>query len=130
MSELTPVKIIKKAEVCLDDARSSYLDSSLEACVNRAYYSIFHCIQALLLVSEIETKTHVGSHNKFRELFLKTGLWDREFNTILQRSFEKRQFSDYDYDEVLQEDAKESVEDAEHFFEATVFYLKQNNFLQ
>jgi uncharacterized protein (UPF0332 family) len=40
----------------------------------------------------------------------------------------KRQFSDYDYDEVLEEDARESIDDAVIFVNATTQYLKENNF--
>ena len=130
MSELTLVKILRKADECLQDARYSFEESSFEASVNRSYYSIFHLIQALLFVSNVVSKTHVGAHNKFRELFIKTSALDADLSSILQRSFEKRQFSDYDYDEVFKEDASQSLEDAEHFMNVVVLYLKENNFLQ
>ncbi len=130
MSEVSIERILRKAEDCLENAKAMLAESSLEASLNRSYYSIFHCVQALLLTSGVHSKTHVGSHNKFRELFIKTGIWDKYFSTILQRSFEKRQFSDYDYDEVFESEAKESVDDAVHFFTTTVLYLKENNFLQ
>ena len=75
-------------------------------------------------------KTHVEAHNKFRELFMKTGLMDISSSIRLQRTFEKRQFSDCDYGEVTRSEASESAEDANHFFEAVVGYLIENNHLQ
>lgn len=130
MNEVTLTKILLKAEDCLDSSRASFEDKFFEAAVNRAYYAMFHSVQALLFVLESSTKTHNGAHNKFRELFIKTGILDKELSTSLQRSFEKRQFSDYDYDEVLEEDAQESIQDAINFVNATNQYLKENNFLK
>jgi len=130
MNEITLAKILFKAEDCLESSQSSFDENFFEAAVNRSYYAMFHSVQALLFVSESYAKTHSGAHSKFRELFIKTRILDKELSTILQRSFEKRQFSDYDYDEVLIEDAQESIDDARVFFNATILYLKENNFLQ
>lgn len=130
MKELTLTRIILKAEDYLESSKSSFRNEFFNAAVNGAYYTIYHAVQALLFVSESNTKTHNGAHAKFRELYIKTGILDKTLNTCLQRSFEKRQFGDYDYDEVLLEDAEESVNDAELFLNATILYLKKNNFLQ
>ena len=75
-------------------------------------------------------KTHVGAHNRFRELFVKTSLMDISLSIRLQRTSEKRQFSDYDYDEITESEASESVQDATFFFESVVRYLKENNHLK
>lgn len=40
--------IFQKAEDCLQDATDFLEQGRYEACVNRAYYAIFHCIQVLL----------------------------------------------------------------------------------
>lgn len=130
MNDTTLTKILLKAEDCLNSSQSSFEDKFYEAAVNRAYYAMFHSVQALLFVLKSSTKTHNGAHNKFRELFIKTGILEKELSTSLQRSFEKRQFSDFDYDEVLEEDAQESIDDAIIFVNATTQYLKENNFLK
>ena len=57
-------------------------------------------------------------------------LFSREYGLMLKSTFEKRQFGDYDYDEIFQEDANESVQAAQQFFNATILYLKNNNLLQ
>lgn len=130
MNEITLSKILYKAEDCFESSLSSFDEEFFEAAVNRAYYAMFHSVQALLFVSKSYTKTHSGTHSKFRELFIKTGVLGNELSISLQRSFEKRQFSDYDYDEVLEEDARESIHDAKTFLDATILYLKNNNLLQ
>lgn len=130
MTELTAGRIMKKAADCLDLCKEDFDRDSFEACVNRAYYSMFHSVQALLFISGVHVKTHVGAHSRFRELFIKTSLLDISLSVRLQRAFEKRQFSDYDYDEVAEHEASESVEDAAYFFDSVVRYLKENNHLQ
>ncbi len=114
----------------MDESKGSYELRLYEACVNRAYYTMFHSIQALFFVSGVKTKTHTGALYKFREMYLKTGCLDVSLNIRLQRTFEKRNFGDYDYDEVAEHDALESMGDAIVFFEAVLLYLKENNHLQ
>ena len=130
MNEATLARILFKAQYCLESSQSSFEENFFEASVNRAYYSMFHSVQALLFASKSYAKTHSGAHSRFRELFIITGIFDKELSISLQRSFEKRQFSDYDYDEVLPEDATESIHDARLFLNATILYLKENNYLQ
>lgn len=130
MTELTAGRIMKKAADCLEHSKEAFESKSFEACVNRAYYTMFHSIHALLLISEVQAKTHVGAHARFREIFIKTNVLDISLNTRLQRTFEKRQFGDYEYDEVAECEALESFEDATHFFGQVVRYLEENNHLQ
>jgi uncharacterized protein (UPF0332 family) len=130
MTELTVGRIVKKAADCLEDSKGAYRLGLYEACVNRAYYTMFHSVQALLFVSGVKTKTHAGAHYKFRELYLKTGFLDSSLNIRIQRTFEKRNFGDYDYDEVAEDEAQESIQDATTFFESVLQYLKENNHLK
>ncbi len=130
MTELTAGRIMKKAADCLEHSKEDFGREAFEACVNRAYYSMFHSVHALLFVSGDQVKTHVGAHNGFRERFIKLGLMDMSLSIRLQRTFEKRQFSDYDYDEITKSEAFESVEDATYFLDSVIRYLKENNHLQ
>ena len=57
--------IFQKAEDCLQDATDFFGQGRYEASVNRAYYPIFHCIQVLLWIENIHTKSHEGAHNQF-----------------------------------------------------------------
>ncbi|MCF2501151.1 MULTISPECIES: HEPN domain-containing protein [Dyadobacter] len=130
MSEVKLYKIIRKVDECLDTARDSLEGAHFEAVVNRSYYAIFHSIQALLHVQGVETKTHLGAHNKFRELYIKSELMEMSLTDMLQRTSDKRQFGDYDYEEVDGAQAEEALADAEYFTKAAIHYLKQNNHLK
>lgn len=130
MSEHSIVNIISKASDCLDDSVLLLAEKSYDAALNRSYYAMFHSIQALLFTTNYAAKSHSGAHNAFHKHFILSQKLPRDLGLALKRTFEKRQFGDYDYDEVLFEDAEESVEDARYFFEATILYLKENNFLK
>ena len=122
--------ILTKAVDCFDDSNEFLVRKRYEAALNRAYYSMFHCIQALLSTVHSVTKSHSGAHNAFHKEFILTLRFSKDLGLALKRTFEKRQFGDYEYDEVLYEDAKESVYDAQKFLNATTQYLKENNFLK
>ena len=130
MSEVMMNRILVKVETCLGESESSFRKGWYEFCLNRAYYAMFHSIQALLFTSGVQAKTYERSYSKFRELFIKTNLIDIELGLRLQKAFKKKQFNEFDYKEVLAEDAQESLEDATQFVNATIQYLKENKFLQ
>jgi len=123
MSDHSIANILSKASDCLDDSILLLSEESYDAALNRSYYTMFHSIQALLFTISFVAKSHSGAHNAFHKHFILTQLLPRNLGLVLKRTFEKRQFGDYDYDEVL-------LEDARLFFEATVLYLKKNNFLK
>ena len=123
MSDHSIANILSKASDCLDDSILLLSEESYDAALNRSYYTMFHSIQALLFTISFVAKSHSGAHNAFHKHFILTQLLPRNLGLVLKRTFEKRQFGDYDYDEVL-------LEDARLFFEVTVLYLKKNNFLK
>jgi uncharacterized protein (UPF0332 family) len=117
-------KIIHKAADCLADAELNIQFDRYTACINRSYYCIFDCIQALLYVKGIFAKTHQGSHTKFHEFYLKTNLLPRELGERLNFVFDLRQAGDYDYE------AKMTKEDAQTALEiATLFLTKTKDLL-
>ncbi|KAA0989868.1 HEPN domain-containing protein [Dyadobacter aurulentus] len=129
MTGATLPKILIKVQECVKSSKDSFDEGHFEACINRAYYAIFHSVQMLLFIQHVHAKTHVGAHNKFRELYIKSGLLDSLLSDRLQRSFVKRQFGDYDYEEVTEEQALESLDDAAQFVKSTLQFLKENNHL-
>lgn len=71
--------------------------------VNRMYYACFYAVGALLVKKGIDTSSHSVTRLQFGQLFIKTGLIDREMSKIYSDLFEKRHKSDYndffDYDQ-------------------------------
>ena len=70
--------------------------------VNRLYYSVFYAINALLVMNEIQTKSHSSTKSQFSLYFVKTGKFDKKYGKLLSDLFDWRQKGDYenifDYD--------------------------------
>lgn len=116
---------LAEAKVLLD---ANYPDGTC----NRAYYSLFHCITALLLTTnQVLPKTHTGAHTEFRKQFIKTGLFAESFSVVISELFNLRQGSDYEIDfDISLEDAQSAVNQAAEFLLQVETYLRQNNFAQ
>lgn len=74
--------------------------------VNRLYYSVFYAVNALLVMNEIQTKSHSATKSQFSLYFVKTGKFDKKYGRLLSELFDWRQKGDYgnifeyDYDSV------------------------------
>lgn len=51
---------VDRAEITFQDAVILYNTKSWNSCINRLYYASFYMVNALLLINEIEAKTHNG----------------------------------------------------------------------
>lgn len=112
----------------LDSLESSKLlleNNFTKGSINRSYYSIFYCVQLLVLSEGIFAKTHSGLKAKFNELFAKTGKVELEKAKVYDRIFQERLAADYDIDaEISTEEAKEALDFASDFFEFTTKYFE------
>ena len=109
----------------LQAAKELFQMKYYDDCVNRAYYSMVSAATAALRFKEITTKTHNGLHNKFSEIFIKSG----EIETKLGRQFryaeDLRNKVDYDSFETISEEQAEVVlEDAETFIDSVEKLIK------
>ncbi len=116
--------LIAMAEDSLDDASILLANHKLLGSVNRAYYAIFHAVEAFLFPYEIYTKTHIGAIRKFSELYIKTGLLDRKWKDIFQDAFDARQNADYDLGSAINaEKARIIYQQAEEFLKMAREYF-------
>ena len=76
-------KYLHSAELLLDNV-------DYESSVSRSYYSMFYCVQALLLTKGLTVSSHAGLNTVFSEQFVKTGLLPKQMSRELNRAFEKR----------------------------------------
>ncbi|MEM9886814.1 MAG: HEPN domain-containing protein [Bacteroidota bacterium] len=109
-------KVLKEANQALDDADFLLAGERTQATVNRAYYCVFHCMQAMLQMENIQAKTHQGTLRKFNELFIKTEKLPTESAKMITNLSVLRNIADYDYQAVPSlEEAQEAVNDAAEF---------------
>lgn len=64
--------------------------------VNRLYYSVFYAVNALLVLNEIQTKSHSATKRQFSLHFVKTGRFDKKHGRLLSELFDWRQKGDYE----------------------------------
>ncbi|AQG79593.1 HEPN domain-containing protein [Spirosoma montaniterrae] len=116
-----------RAVETLDDATANLQDERYLVAVNRSYYAVFYALTVLLYEKEhLNTKSHSGAHAKFRELYIKTGEFQKKASTWLDKVWELRQAGDYDFDEhITGEEAEQAVESARLFIKATANYFEK-----
>ena len=73
---------------------------------NRAYYSVFHSMRAVLALDEVDFKKHSGVIAYFRENYIKTKIFDRSCSDIISSTCLIRNKSDY-YDFYIAEKPKQ-----------------------
>ena len=91
----------------------------------RSYYAIFHAMRAVLALNNIDSKRHSGIISSFQRLYIKKGIFDKDYSKIITDSFKIRSDSDYDDFYIVSKDkVKEQILNAEKFIEVGKKYLK------
>lgn len=116
---------IERAKEDLDVAIEMYEEGHYRIANNRAYYSIFHSMRAVLAFDGFDSKKHSGIIAEFRKSYIKTGVFQDELSTIIGRASEIRNASDYDDMFIASKDeTKKQIEDA------NIFYNKIKDFIE
>jgi len=101
---------IKKSQRLLKTGRLSLNDGDYGSAASRAYYSIFHLMEAALLFKNLTFSKHSAVIANFNLHFMKTRIFPKEFSKTIERLFEQRQLGDYDVEaSISDEDAKENL---------------------
>jgi uncharacterized protein (UPF0332 family) len=124
--------LIKKLETIMAKARQSLILAKEhhakglgDEAASKAYYAVFHAIQAALLTKGLAFSKHSGVKEGFNREFIHAGTFPKEFHSIIERLFRDRNIGDYSYDKSV--DAEESardVRDAEKMIKAVADHLK------
>jgi len=116
---------LEQARKALQEATLLRAAGHLLGTVNRAYYSMFYSIQALLVRGGRRTSKHTGVISLFDREFIRTGLFDRDFSKWLHELFELRQ--DADYGDMFIVTGEQGQQALDH---ARMFLAKVEEFLQ
>jgi uncharacterized protein (UPF0332 family) len=117
-------RILNEAKQALSDAEYNHAGGRYHVVSNRAYYAVFHCIQALLQSEGIFAKTHQGAQQQFHQHFIKTGKLPIEAGEIPAYLSELRNLSDYDYGTAISAgQAENAIRQAKIFLEAAAGFL-------
>lgn len=109
---------------CLSAAKNLSEAGNNKSAANRAYYSIFHAMRAVLAYDEIDMKKHSGLIAEFRRLYIKTGVFDNRMSRIISELFDIRTESDYDdFFIISKAEVVVQIENAEYFLENIKIFL-------
>ena len=120
---LSQVRLVH-AEECLSAAKSLRETENYKSAANRAYYTVFHAMRAILAQNEIDLKRHSGVISEVRRLYIKTGIFQSELSQIISSLFEIRSDSDYDdFFVISKNEVDEQIKNAELFLTSVRAYL-------
>ena len=123
--------IMTKSKGTLKIARQLYEQDYYSDSISRAYYAVFHSLQAILLTIGLSFSKHSGIIGAFNKEFVYKEIFPRDFHKIIERLFKDRQIGDYEYEENLNsDDAKQDINDAENIILSIERYLIKEGFLK
>lgn len=118
--------MIRKSHRCLEAARSHYEAKDFDFACSKAYYAVFHMMQAALLTHGLTYSKHAGVIGAFSERFVKTGTFPRQFSTWIDRLRRDREVGDYAYPSLIGTDeAGEDIDRASAMVKAVEEYLQR-----
>ncbi|MBP3569550.1 MAG: HEPN domain-containing protein [Lachnospiraceae bacterium] len=87
---------LETAKSDLKSAKILFTAEEYKAANNRAYYAIFHSINAVHALNEVAYKRHKDAIGNFNKDYVKTGIFPREIGRKIGEAEEIRHASDYD----------------------------------
>ena len=117
--------MIKKAQRTLRAAGEHFERKDADFASSKAYYAIFHLMQAALLTKNCTYSKHAGVISGFSEQFIKPGIFPAHFGEAINRLRKDRELGDYGYQmSVTLDEASRDVKAATEIGDAIVQYLK------
>ena len=122
---------IQQAEESLDEAQ--YLfdgDKSPRSVINRAYYSMFYSILALLIFEPYSSSKHSGVLSYFNRHYIKNGLISKDIGRAVNKAFDVRQRGDYREQVIYtREQVEPFIDWAGKLIGAVKDFLKNNGYI-
>lgn len=87
--------LIEKAERNFEQAQKNADMGYWDLVANRLYYSVFHAVNALMLMDGIHTGMHKGTSAMFGKHYVLTGKFSREEGILYSRLQTMRERADY-----------------------------------
>lgn len=100
-------KIIRKSQRALKTARDNFNNNDYEAASSKAYYAVFHIVQAALLLKKLSYSKHSGVIGGFSKEFIKTGIFPKNFSKKIRNLLQDREISDYSYSLTIEREQAE-----------------------
>jgi len=97
--------------------------------VSRSYYTMFYCMEALLLTKDLKFHRHSAVLAAFGKEFVKTKLFPSDMHTSLNSAFDLRNAGDYEaMNTVSAVDAELVLKESYRFVQLSEQYLKSQGY--
>ncbi len=117
---------IQQAQQALQEAKVLFRENLLLGTVNRAYYALFYSVQALVILQGETVSKHSGVIAFFDRVYVKPGIFPKDFSKVLHLAFDRRQANDYsEFSAFDQTEVEAAMKDAEIFVETIAQYLQK-----
>ena len=117
---------IDKSKEDLEAAKLLFVNENYRIANNRAYYSIFHALRAVLVFDNFDSSKHSGVIAEFRRRYIKEGVFPIEMSKMIGSAFTIRNASDYDDMFIASKDeTAEQIENAEWIYKMINEYIEK-----
>lgn len=117
---------LERAKEDLLDAELSYKNTRYLNANNRAYYSIFHAIRAILALERVDFKRHKDVLAYFNQYYIKTETFPKIMGKKIAQARKIREDSDYDDEfEPTEEQTKMQIETAKELIKLVEEYISE-----
>lgn len=117
---------LERAKEEYETAQLLYKENKLLAANNRAYYSIFYSIRAVLAMEKIDFNKHKDVLAYFNKNYVKTEIFPRQIGRRIVLASKIREDSDYDDEyEPSSEATYSQIETSRELIELVEKYLKK-----
>ena len=121
---------IHRLEQAKDDLKASqilYESKLYKSANNRAYYSIFHSIKAVLALEPSDFKIHKDVIEYFNQHYISTEIFPKKIGRKVSIASKIREDSDYDDEFVVKSEiTQEQIETAKELIELVKEYIDNN----
>lgn len=118
---------IEQAKENLEEAEALFNINKFKGANNRAYYSIFHAIKAVLALEQTDFKKHSSVIAYFNKNYISKEIFPKELGRRVSESRFFREKSDYvDFYIVSKEDCQKQIETAKMMIESVQIYINEN----
>lgn len=117
---------LERAREELDTAELLFKNEKLKAANNRAYYSIYYSLTAVLCLEPIAFKRHKDTIGYFNKNYVHTGLFPGEIGRNISKAAKVRHASDYDEFYIAsKEEAEKQIQTAKILAELVDKYISE-----
>lgn len=116
---------LNQAKENLEEAEVLFNNNKYKGASNRAYYSIFHSIKAILALEQVDFKKHSSVIAYFNKNYVSTQIFSRDLGRGVNEARFYREKSDYvDFYIVTKEESEKQLKTAELMIEQAEKYIE------